>query len=221
MEITVAPDPHEAADAAAAFIARHLRNAAARRGVAFIAFSGGSTPQLMLDALVRRPVPWSATTIFQVDERVAPDGDGERNAELLAVLRPLGPTIRLMPVTSPDLRAACRRYAAMLPARLDLVQLGVGDDGHTASWPPGDPVADEPQPVAMAPEFNGRVRMTLTRTTVNAARRRIVLVTGEAKATIVERWMLHDRALPIERVSRRQTSVILDAAAAARLPSAG
>jgi 6-phosphogluconolactonase len=93
----------------------------------------------MLAALTELSVPWACTTVYQVDERVAPDGDPDRNATLLDVLRPCGPTIRLMPVTASDLVSACREYAALLPQRLDVVHLGLGDDGHTASWPPGDP----------------------------------------------------------------------------------
>jgi 6-phosphogluconolactonase len=218
MDIIIAPDPQTAASEAAELIARQLRNAVARRGAASVAFSGGSTPALMLAELAELRVPWDATTIFQVDERIAPDGDPDRNATMLDVLRPRGPSINLMPVTAEDLESARQRYAAMLPDRLDVVHLGVGDDGHTASWPPGDPVIDDAGVVAMSGEYKGRVRMTLTVATVNAARRRIVLATGTAKAPIIERWLLHDRSLPISRVSRANTAAILDAQAADRLP---
>jgi 6-phosphogluconolactonase/glucosamine-6-phosphate isomerase/deaminase len=218
MDIVVAPDPQSAAAEAAAWVSRQLRNAVKRRGVASVAFSGGSTPALMLAALARLPVPWEATTVFQVDERVAPDGDPDRNAGLLDVLRPCGPAIRLMPVTAADIESARRQYAALLPERLDVVHLGLGDDGHTASWPPGDPVVDDGGTVAMSAMFNGRVRMTLTVPAVNAARHRLVLATGPAKAAVMERWLLHDPALPIERVGRANTLVVLDSLAAARLP---
>ena len=172
----------------------------------------------MLDALADLSVPWEATTVFQVDERVAPDGDPDRNANLLEALRSHGAMINLMPVTSEDLESASRRYAALVPDRLDAVHLGVGDDGHTASWPPGDPVIHADGVVAVSGEYKGRVRMTLTVPTVNAARHRLVLATGTAKATIIERWLLHDDALPIERVGRSNTLVVLDSRAAARLP---
>ena len=199
-------------------IARQLRNAVSRRGAATVAFSGGSTPALMLVALAELPVPWDVTTVFQVDERIAPDGDHDRNATLLDVLRPHRPVIHLMPVTDGDPRAAIGRYADLVPQHLDMVHLGLGDDGHTASWPPGDPVIDDPGVVALSQEYKGRVRMTLTVGVVNAARRRLVLATGAAKASIVERWMLHDVALPVERVGRTNTVVVLDTEAAARLP---
>jgi 6-phosphogluconolactonase len=218
MDIVVAPDSQAAAKEAAAWIARQLRNAVSRRGSATVAFSGGSTPALMLAELAELAVPWQSTSVFQVDERVAPDGDPDRNDPLLDVLQPRGATIHRMPVTDDDLEAASQRYSALLPERLDVVHLGLGDDGHTASWPPGDPVIDAPGAVAISREFNGRVRMTLTVRTVNAARRRLVLATGAAKATVVERWLLHDTSLPIERVHRRNTVVVLDAPAAARLP---
>jgi 6-phosphogluconolactonase/glucosamine-6-phosphate isomerase/deaminase len=218
VDIVVAPDPQAAADEAAAWIARQLRNAVSRRGAATVAFSGGSTPALMLVALAGMPVPWDVTTIFQVDERVAPDGDPDRNATLLDVLRPHRPVIRLMPVTAGDLQAAGRRYAAWVPERLDVVHLGLGDDGHTASWPPGDPVIDAAGVVALSGEYQGRARMTLTVHAVNAARRRLVLATGSPKAAVIERWMLHDPALPVERVVRTNTAIVLDGDAAARLP---
>jgi 6-phosphogluconolactonase/glucosamine-6-phosphate isomerase/deaminase len=162
-------------------------------------------------------VPWDVTTVYQVDERVAPDGDPDRNAGLLDVLRPHRPSIRLMPVTARDLGAARRRYAAALPDRLDIVHLGLGDDGHTASWPPGDPVIDDKGAVAISGEYKGRVRMTLTVPTINRARRRLVLATGSTKAPVIERWMLHDPTLPVDRVSRSDLVLVIDVDAAARL----
>jgi 6-phosphogluconolactonase/glucosamine-6-phosphate isomerase/deaminase len=219
MDIVVTPDPQTAADEAAAWIARKLRMAVRHRGVASVAFSGGSTPALMLAALAGLAVPWEATTVFQVDERVAPDGDPDRNAPLLDVLRPHRVSIKLMAVTSADLGAARRHYAALLPDRLDVVHLGVGDDGHTASWPPGDPVIDDRDAVALSGEYKGRVRMTLTVPVVNGARHRLVLATGTAKAPVIEGWLLHDRQFPVDRVRRTNTIVMLDADAASRLPS--
>lgn len=219
MNIVVATDPSAAAAAAALWVARQLRNAVARRGAASVAFSGGSTPALMLAALADMSVPWQATTVFQVDERVAADGDPDRNLGLLDVLRSHKAMIRAMPVTAVRLPAAAQRYASHLPERLDVVHLGLGDDGHTASWPPGDDVIDDRGVVAISGEYKGRVRMTLTVPTVNAARHRLVLATGAAKAPVVERWLLHDSTLPIQRVHRSNTTVILDTAAASRLPT--
>jgi 6-phosphogluconolactonase/glucosamine-6-phosphate isomerase/deaminase len=123
-----------------------------------------------------------------------------------------------MAVTARDLEAAADAYGALLPDKLDVVHLGLGDDGHTASWPPGDPVIEATGKVALSAEYKGRRRMTLTVSAVNAARHRVVLATGSAKAPVIERWLLHDHGLPVDRVSRTNTLVVLDSAAAARLP---
>jgi 6-phosphogluconolactonase/glucosamine-6-phosphate isomerase/deaminase len=181
----------------------------------------------MLAVLATLDVPWPAVEVFQVDERVAPDGDPDRNAGQLAVLAVQRRRLHLMPVTSTDLGAAAARYAARLPEQFDIVHLGMGDDGHTASWPPGDPVIDSARRVDISGEFNGRVRMTLTPGTVNRARMRLVLVTGAGKAPMVERWLAGDptittpdpnpipnpNPLPIQRVRRSDTVVVLDGAA--------
>lgn len=205
----------EPAAAAAALIAHRLRDAVRRRGSATLALSGGGTTPPMLAALTHGPAPWGSVSVFQVDERVAPDGDPDRNAEQLAPLRGLAREVRAMPVTAGDLRAAARRYGAALPARFDVVHLGIGADGHTASWPPGDPdVRTSPRSVELVAEFNGRPRMTLTRRVVNGARARVVLAVGAEKRPIVERWLLDDKALPITAVSRTATYVFLDDAAA-------
>ena len=172
----------------------------------------------MLAQLVTLQVPWEHVQVFQVDERVAPDGDAARNLGLLDSL-PISPgQLLAMPVTAPDLHGAARCYADRLPARLDVVHLGMGDDGHTASWAPGDQVIDTTEPVALSGVYQGHRRMTLTPRVVNAAHWRIVLVAGESKGPAVARWLLRDSGVPIHRVRRTDTVVVLDAAAAARLP---
>jgi 6-phosphogluconolactonase/glucosamine-6-phosphate isomerase/deaminase len=197
---------------AASRIARRLRDGVRRRGTASVALSGGSTAPAMIDALLELDVPWQATTVWQVDERVAPDGEYDRNANQLVALPG---RVRLMPVTAVDLRAAAGRYARALPDRIDVVHLGLGADGHTASWPPGDAaLLASARAVELVAAFHGRERMTLTRRTVNAARSRVVLVTGAPKRPIVERWLLDDRALPITAVRRTGTHLFLDPAAA-------
>ncbi len=217
MDVTIAPTEAEAAAVTAYRIGRRLRDAVRRRGAATIAFSGGSTPKPMLALLAELDLPWSGVTAYQVDERVAPDGDPDRNAPLLDVLPLRGRHVKLMGVTSRDLDAACRRYATTLPERFDIVHLGIGDDGHTASWPPGDPVVERREPVAMCGMFNGHIRMTLTPVVVNAARFRLVEVSGAAKAAAVHGWMAGDASLPISRVRGTGTLAVLDAAAAAQL----
>jgi len=211
MDLRVSDEP---AAAAARSIARRLQDAHRRRGAATLALSGGSTAPAMIDALLGARVPWAAVTVWQVDERVAPDGHPDRNA---VQLRGLPCTVRLMPVTAPDLRAAAARYARSLPDRFDVVHLGVGDDGHTASWPPGNHgVLASDRPVEMVPPFNGRERMTLTPRVVNAARARLVLATGAAKRPVITRWLGGDLSLPITTVRRTATTVVLDSAAAPR-----
>ena len=220
MDIHVAPDAPKAATEAAEWVASQLRNAVRRRGAASLAVSGGNTPALMFGDLARMDVPWTAVNLWQVDERVAPDDDAARNAHLLAAL-PLAPShVHLMPVTAVNQRAAIRRYARDLPDRFDVVHLGMGDDGHTASWPPDDPVVDSLEAVAMSSIYNGFVRMTLTPKVVNAARHRLVLAPGASKAQPMRRWLLEDRSLPIQRVRRTNTVVVIDEAAAAELPAA-
>ncbi len=166
----------------------------------------------MITALLDQDVPWATTTVWQVDERVAPDGDEARNALQLAAVPS---RVRLMPVTANDLRRAARHYGAMLPERLDVVHLGIGDDGHTASWPPGDdtPIRSE-RAVELIDDFHGLPRMTLTRRVVNGARSRVVLTVGASKQNVVERWLLRDRTLPVTAVRSQSTWVFVDDAAA-------
>ncbi|CAB4538983.1 MAG: 6-phosphogluconolactonase [Actinobacteria bacterium] len=216
MQLLVADDPVAAAQAGAAWIARRLRGAVRRHGVATVAFSGGSTPARMLTALATLDVPWEAVQVYQVDERVAPDGHPARNLALLDVLPLSRAQLHAMPVTVRDLRRGARRYGASLPARLDVVHLGIGDDGHTASWPPGDPVIDVAEPVALCDPYAGFVRMTLTPAVVNAAAARIVLAVGASKQPVVEGWLAGDRTLPVTRVRRTGTVLVVDAAAAPR-----
>lgn len=214
MEVRIVDDP---ARLAAELIARRLRDAVRRRGSASVACSGGSTTPQMLAALAALDVPWDAVHVFQVDERVAPAGHPDRNAGQLDALPVRTRHLHLMPVTANDLGAAARRYASRLPERFDVVHLGMGDDGHTASWPPDDPVVGSAKAVDLCGPFNGRIRMTLTPRTVNGARMRLVLVAGAAKAPMIERWLEGDRSVPVQRVRRTGTVVVLDGAAAARL----
>jgi len=218
MELRVAPDPASAAADAAASIARRARRAVNDRGRFDLAVSGGSTPKLMFAGLADLDLPWRDVHVYQVDERVAPAGHADRNLGLLDALPLPKRNVHAMPVERDDLRRAAASYARSLPGRFDLVHLGIGDDGHTASWPPGDPVIDDPASVALSGTFNGYVRMTLTPPVVNGARARLVLIAGADKAAPVAGWLLHDEGLAIERVARTNTVVVLDEAAAARLP---
>lgn len=210
-ELRVSDDP---AVACAESIARRLRDAVRRRGSASLAVSGGSSAPPMFAALARLSVPWNKVGVWQVDERVAPDGDPDRNATQLVGI---GGRQRLMPVTATDLGVAARRYAGSLPDRFDVVHLGMGPDGHTASWPPGDPVIDSRARVALSGEYQGRVRMTLTPQVVNGARGRAVLLLGADKSAALAAWLRPGTGPtpPIARVRGRGTVIFCDPAAAA------
>jgi 6-phosphogluconolactonase/glucosamine-6-phosphate isomerase/deaminase len=209
MDLDVSEQP---AGRAAAAIARRLASAIRVRDAASLALSGGSTAPALIAELVAARLDWSRVTVWQVDERVAPDGHPARNARQLAGWP--GP-VKLMPVAAADLTRAARRYAGSLPARFDVVHLGLGDDGHTASWAPGDGhVLASERAVEVVPAFNGWTRMTLTPGPVNAARWRCVLAVGAGKRAVVERWLLDDRRLPITSVRRSDTNAFLDFAAA-------
>jgi 6-phosphogluconolactonase/glucosamine-6-phosphate isomerase/deaminase len=214
MQISVTADPESAAALAADVIVRRLRSAITRRGAASLAVSGGTTPARMLARMATLDLPWHLVTVFQVDERVAPDGDADRNANMLDALSSTHAHIELMPVTAPDLELAARHYAQRLPNRLDVVHLGIGDDGHTASWTPGDRVIDARQPVAMSQMYQGRIRMTLTPPVVNGARFRLMLATGPKKARPIQQWVNSDRSIPVARVHRTGTMLVVDEQAA-------
>ena len=168
----------------------------------------------MFEVLATRDVPWKHVTVWQVDERVAPDGDPERNAGQLELLPA---RCKPMPVTSTDLSAAAARYARSLPEQFDVVHLGLGPDGHTASWPTGHDVLDSTRAVEAIGVFNGFPRMTLTPVVVNHARARVMLTFGSDKASMVERWFQRDPELPVSRLKRTGTIVFADPAAAGDL----
>jgi 6-phosphogluconolactonase len=185
---------------AAIWIADRVWSAVAGRGVAHLAVSGGRTPGAMLRVLDALPLPWEQLHIWQVDERVAPDGDADRNATDLVAALP-NRVLHLMPVTAADLEVAAADYDAELAAAcggvLDVVHLGLGDDGHTASWPPGDPVIEvTDRDVAVAGPFRERMRMTLTVSAVRRARVSMVLVAGADKADALARMLAGDPTIP-------------------------
>lgn len=218
MNIVVATDPEHLGVIAGRWVATRLVNAVRRRGSATIAFSGGSTPKAMLAVLATLPVPWADVTVYQVDERCAPDGHEARNANLLDVLPLPASNVKLMPVNAANLAAAARRYGALLPRQLDVVHLGLGRDGHTASWAPGNPVVDDPAPVATIGPYDGWRRMTMTPGPVNSARQRLMEVVGADKAEMVARWLLHDHEIAVSRLRCAGTTVMMDSAASALLP---
>jgi len=192
--------------------------AIAARGRFTFAVSGGHTPWAMFRALAHEDLAWEAFGIWQVDERVAPDGDPDRNLTSLVQALPEAVELHPMPVTEDDLDAAAKRYAASLPEAFDLVHLGMGDDGHTASLVPGDPVVEvADRDVALTLEYRGRRRMTLTYPTLGRSRRVLWLITGEDKAPMVPRLLAGDPSIPAGRVSTPEQLVVADRAAAAEV----
>jgi 6-phosphogluconolactonase len=200
----------------AEIVADHAAQAVAERGGFTFAVSGGRTPWAMFAELTGR-MPWERVTLFQVDERVAPDGDPDRNlTQLMRSLPPGGAAdVHAMPVGEPDLEAAADHYASALPAALDLVHLGLGPDGHTASLVPGDPVLEvTDRDVAVTGEYQGRRRMTLTYPPLDRARHILWLVTGEDKLDALRRLRDGDRSIPAGRVRAENALVVADVAAA-------
>jgi 6-phosphogluconolactonase len=231
MKLEIFEDAEAVARAAAAMIATDARAAVAARGRFIMAVSGGKTPWIMLRALAGEEVPWRDVHVFQVDERIAPAGDPDRNlTHLRASLlehAPLPPQqIYAMPVDSPDLEAAAKQYARTLeqvagsPPVLDLAHLGMGPDGHTASLVPGDPVLKVTDAdVGLTGVYMGRRRMTLTYPVLNRSRRILWLMTGSDKVAMLPRLLEGDTTIPSGRISRDQAVVLADRAAAANVKS--
>ena len=226
MNIEVFDSADLVAQKAAVMIASEARLAAASRGRFLMAVSGGHTPWVMLRALVNQDVPWPAVHVVQVDERVAPAGDPDRNLthlrESLLDHAPLVPEqIHPMPVESPDLETAAAQYAATLrqiagsPPVLDLVHLGLGPDGHTASLIPGDPVLNVTDAdVAITGVYQGRRRMTLTYPVINRSRRILWLVSGKDKVDALRKLRAADPSVPAGRVRQAQALLLADKDAA-------
>jgi 6-phosphogluconolactonase len=229
IKLEVFDEPDSVARAAATTSAADARTAIATRERFTAAFSGGHTPWIMLRALANEDIPWAGVHIFQVDERVAPDGHPDRNLthlrESLLQHAPLRPEqIHAMPVEAADLESAATQYAMTLqdiagsPAVLDLVHLGLGPDGHTASLVPGDPVLDvSSADVALTGIYQGRRRMTLTYPVLNRARRVLWVVTGGEKTEMLQRLLDGDVSIPAGRVRREQAVLLADHAAAGRV----
>ena len=231
MKLEVFDDPDAVARAAASTIAADARTAVAARGLFTMAVSGGHTPWAMLRDLANEQVPWDNVHVFQIDERIAPAGDPDRNLthlrESLLSHAPLKPEqIHAMPVEMPDLEAAAKAYSQTLrefagsPPTLDLAHLGMGPDGHTASLVPDDPVLNiTDADVGFTGMYMGRRRMTLTYPVLNRSRRILWLIAGAEKVTMLPRLLDGDTSIPSGKISREQALVLADRAAAAKVQS--
>jgi 6-phosphogluconolactonase len=231
MRIQVLATPEAAAERAADWLRIEIGRASAQRGRCLIALSGGRTPWRMLRELRGLHVHWHDLQVFQVDERVVPENDERRNARQIADLL-IAPTalhaaqFHAMPVERSDLGAGAQEYARLLtehggtPPIFDVVQLGVGADGHTASLMPGDPLLEaRDRDVGVSVPYQGVTRMTLTFRVLDAARHRLWLVTGADKAAALRTLWAGDGSVPAGRVARESAFVFADTAAAAELPA--
>jgi 6-phosphogluconolactonase len=215
----VLADADAASRRGAELIVAAAREAVTARGEFSLALSGGRSPWRMIALLGdMTEMPWDETRIFQVDERVAPPGDEARNLTHLVLMLAIEHQAAVwpMPVTSHDLEAAAREYETQLPERFDLVHLGLGPDGHTASLVPGDPVLDaaDRRVAVTAGEYEGHRRMTLTFPALAAARQILWLVIGEEARDPLSKLLAGDRSIPAGRVENEAMTVVADPAAA-------
>lgn len=215
----------DAAADAARTIARQIRLAVEARGFCTLAFSGGRSPEAIFVALAREPLPWESVHVFQVDERAAPDGSKDRNwtglqASLLERVSIPARNLHPMPVTGASLEESARQYALELetvcgePPVLDVVHLGLGSDGHTASLVPGDPVlSEEAADVAPTQVYQGNRRLTLTFPCLRRARQLLWFATGAGKADMLQRLEQGDQEIPAGRLGHTRNLIFTDRAA--------
>ena len=217
LPVEILPDPAAVAHRAAELVHQHALLAVAERGEFRFAVSGGRSPWAMFRDLAHEDFPWAQTSIYQVDERIAPVGDPSRNLTLLQdSLGAVAADLRPMPVNDSDLVVAAEAYARSLPARFDLIHLGLGPDGHTASLVPSDPVLEiRDRDVALTGPYMGLARMTVTYPVLERARSLLWLVTGAEKVDALRRLRAHDPSIPAGRVSAEGAMVLADVAAAA------
>jgi 6-phosphogluconolactonase len=221
IETKILADADAASRYAADAVAAAGQDAVEARGEFDLALSGGKTPWAMIGLLGEmEEMPWEEAHLFQVDERVAPPGDDARNLTHLVQMLSIDhqAALRPMPVTSRDLELSAAEYEVHVPERLDLVHLGLGPDGHTASLVPNDSVLEvDDRRVAMtgAP-YQGHLRMTLTYPALSAARQILWLVLGEAGREPLAKLLAGDTSIPAGRVENENMLVVCDEAAAGR-----
>jgi 6-phosphogluconolactonase len=219
-DLQVFADPDALAAAAAKWLAGAARSAVGDHGGFSFAVSGGRTPWQMFAELAHEDVPWASTTIYQVDERMVPAGDPDRNLHHLTDALAGAPAqVEAMPVEGVEPDQGAARYAERLPAHFDVVHLGLGPDGHTASLVPGDAVLEVTDRLVAptAGTYQGDRRMTLTYPALARARQLLWLVAGEEKVDALAKLMGGDTSIPAGRVTADSSLVMADAAAAAGL----
>lgn len=235
MRLIVAADAEQVAARAADWLASRTRAAVEARGRATLAFSGGRTPWRSLERFAEQALPWARMWITQVDERVVGRDDPRRNLReleriLLAPGRLAADRLLALPVEALIAAATDAARTAVLSAHerhlrahgfdtADIVQLGLGADGHTASLLPGDPLLEvDDAAVGLSREHEGARRLTLTLPVLARARARLWIVTGADKSgRVAELWEGRGDG-PALRLPREQATIICDAAAGQALP---
>lgn len=223
-QLRVSEDP---AGACAIHLAACLKTALARSERASLAVCGGSTPGPTYRQLAAQDLDWARVDVFFGDERCVPPDHADSTfrlieEQLLAGIQATPPTVWRMRGEDPDYNAAARDYAALLPAQLDVVLLGMGPDGHTASLFPGDPALLERGAAVLhivSPKPPPH-RLSLTPKVIAGAHERVMLVTGAGKAAMLRRVLegaFEPQNLPAQIA--RDGSWFLDPAAAADLQS--
>lgn len=222
MQINVYSSAEEVAHEAAKWISSLAKRKIESKGSFSFALSGGRTPWEMLAKLAQENLPWEKINLFQVDERIAPEGHKDRNlTQLFQVLQGTRLMTRLnifpMHVISENLQEACEEYAQHIEritgnSMLDLIHLGMGTDGHTASLIPGDKVCDVGnQMIALtAQPYQGRQRMTMTYPLINQAENILWLITGEEKKEMLVRMLNKDPEIPAGKIKQDQAILMTD-----------
>jgi 6-phosphogluconolactonase len=229
MEIRTFQSADQVATEAAIYIGDRIREGIAKKGFFTLAISGGRTPWAMIKQLAQEDLPWENVFLFQVDERMAPDAHPDRNlTQLFKAIEGSRLVLRLnifpMRVNAEDLDEACLEYESHIKrmtgnGKLDLVHLGIGTDGHTASLIPGDSVLDiEDKSVAITgSEYQGRRRMTLTYPLINQAEKILWVITGEEKAEMLNRLLHMDSSIPAGKISQHHAILLTEESASTKI----
>ena len=221
MQVVVSDTATAAAEAAAVTIAEYLNAAIGRRGDASLALSGGKTPEPMVEHLAALPIAWDRVHLWQVDERAVDTHDPDRNWLSFEALTAKLPSHHLHPMPV-EVQDADQLYAGELqavvgsPPVFDVVHLGLGSDGHTASLVPGSPVLDvTDRDVSWVDEYQGHRRLTLTRPVLQAATQQVWLIVGSGKAQAASELVGGHGDSPASMVAAGAVgTVFMDAAAA-------
>lgn len=220
MKVHALPDASEASREAAKFVAAQGRQAIKASGRFTLALSGGTSPLAMFAALSAENLQWECVHLFQVDERLVPTDSPERNFagirdHLLARANIPSRQVYPMPVELADPATAATMYAATLrhvlgkERILDLVHLGLGADGHTASLLPGDPALEDHSDVVVSRHYQGCRRLSLSLRVISAARERLWLVSGNGKERALAALQSGDRSLPAGRIPHDHSTLYL------------